>query len=90
MCSQQQPAALGQLSPHCRQRVRTEREVNGLAPKRIVLRFGKDISDKPIIYYLVKDYDLRINILKANVNPNKEGTLVLSLAGKTTTKESSF
>ena len=44
-------------------------------PKRFVLRFGKDIRIKPIIYRLVKDHDLIINILKANVNPNKEGTL---------------
>lgn len=53
-----------------------------MAPNRIVLRFGKDISDKPIIYHLVKDYNLVINILQANVNPNKEGTMVLELTGE--------
>ncbi|OPZ71898.1 MAG: NADH dehydrogenase subunit I [Firmicutes bacterium ADurb.Bin456] len=56
--------------------------MNGLAPNRIVLRFGRDISDKPIIYRLVKDYNLVINILKASVNPNKEGTMVLELTGE--------
>lgn len=54
----------------------------GLSPKKIILRFGKDISEKPVIYKLVKDYDLVINIIKANVNPNKEGTLVLELTGE--------
>ena len=52
-----------------------------MSPKKIILRFGKDIADKPIIYRLVKDFDLVINILKANVDQNKEGTMVLELTG---------
>ncbi|MFZ5642160.1 MAG: NIL domain-containing protein [Bacillota bacterium] len=52
-----------------------------MSPKKIVLRFGPDISGSPIIYRLVKDYDLLINIVKANVNPQKEGTMVLELSG---------
>lgn len=50
-------------------------------PERIVLRFDATIADKPIIYRLVKDYNLVINILKANVNPQKEGTLVMEVSG---------
>lgn len=53
-----------------------------MSPKRIVLRFSTDISDKPIIYHLVKDYDLIFNIIKANVNPQKEGTMVMELTGE--------
>lgn len=53
-----------------------------MSPKRIVLHFGADISDKPMIYRLVKDYDLVVNIVKANVNPQKEGTLVLEVTGE--------
>ncbi|MBC7105771.1 MAG: NIL domain-containing protein, partial [Firmicutes bacterium] len=34
-------------------------------PKRIVLRFGPGVVDKPIIYRLAKDFDLVFNILKA-------------------------
>lgn len=52
-----------------------------MSPKKIVLRFGANISDKPVIYRLVKDYDLVVNIVKANVNPQKEGTMVLELTG---------
>lgn len=52
-----------------------------MSPKKIVLRFGPDITEKPIIYRLVKDYDLLINIVKANVNPQKEGTMVLDITG---------
>jgi len=53
-----------------------------LSPKKIVLRFSPEISDKPIISRLVKDYDLLINIVKANVNPQREGTLVLEITGE--------
>lgn len=53
-----------------------------MASKKVVLRFGEDISENPIIYHLAKDYDLVFNILRANVNPNKEGTVVLELSGE--------
>lgn len=53
-----------------------------MSPKRIVLRFGTDISVNPIVYRLVKDYDLVVNIVKADVNPNKEGTMVLEVTGE--------
>lgn len=52
-----------------------------MSPRKIVLRFDPDISDRPIIYRLVKDYGLLINIVKANVNPQKEGTMVLEIIG---------
>ena len=53
-----------------------------MAPKKVVLRFSSDNSDKPIIYRLVKDFDLMVNIVKANVNPQKEGTMVLEITGE--------
>lgn len=53
-----------------------------MSPKRIVLRFGKDISFKPVVYRLVKDYDLVVNIVKADVNPQKKGTMVLEVIGE--------
>jgi ferredoxin len=51
--------------------------------KRIVLHFTKDIWDKPIVYRLVKDYNLIFNILKANVLPRQESYLVMELIGET-------
>jgi len=53
-----------------------------MAPSKVVLRFPAAIADKPIIFHLVKDYDLMINILKANINPHKEGTMVLDIDGE--------
>ena len=50
--------------------------------KRIVLHFPHRLVDQPIVYKLVKDFDLRFNILKAFVTPKEEGLMVLELSGK--------
>ncbi len=50
--------------------------------KRIVLHFPRRMVDRPIIYRLVKDFDLEFNILKASVTPEEEGLLVLELKGE--------
>jgi ferredoxin len=52
-----------------------------MSPRKIVLRFGTDISVKPIVYRLVKDYDLVVNIVKADVNPQKKGKMILEVIG---------
>jgi ferredoxin len=38
--------------------------------------------EQPIVYKLVKDYDLKFNILKAYVTPQEEGLMVLELIGE--------
>jgi len=53
-----------------------------MPPKKIVLRFGAEISEKPIVYQLVKEYDLIVNIVQATVNPQMQGTMVLELSGE--------
>jgi L-aspartate semialdehyde sulfurtransferase ferredoxin len=50
--------------------------------KKIVLHFPPNLVDKPIIYHLVKDYDMEFNVLKASVTPKEEGLLVLELSGE--------
>jgi len=49
--------------------------------KILILRFPKTEAEKPIVCYLVKDYDLIFNILNAAVLPRKEGIMVLELSG---------
>ena len=49
--------------------------------KRVVLHFPSRMVDQPIIYRLVKDHDLVLNILKASVTPKEEGIMVLELSG---------
>lgn len=50
--------------------------------KRIVLKFPPKLVDKPIVYKLVKDFDLVFNILRARVTPKEEGELVIELRGQ--------
>lgn len=50
--------------------------------ERIVLKFPHRLVDQPIVYKMVKDYDLQFNILKAYVTPREEGLLVLELTGE--------
>ena len=53
-----------------------------MTSKRIVLHFPHRLVDQPIIYRLVKEFDLQFNILKAFVTPQEEGLMVLELTGK--------
>jgi ferredoxin len=53
-----------------------------IVKRRIILRFPPQSGDKPLSYVLVKDYDIRINILKAEVMPGKRGSLLLEMEGK--------
>ncbi len=47
----------------------------------LMLRFSQDVVDQPIIYRLVKDFDLEFNLLKATIYPGKEGIIVMELGG---------
>lgn len=48
---------------------------------RYILKFPPQSGDKPLSYVLVKEYDISINILKAEVVPGKRGNLLLELEG---------
>ncbi|PIE57859.1 MAG: methionine ABC transporter [Desulfobulbus propionicus] len=49
--------------------------------KKIYLYFPKSETDKPIVCQLVRDYDLTINIFRAQVTPEEEGYLSLEVTG---------
>ncbi|RPJ05325.1 MAG: 4Fe-4S dicluster domain-containing protein [Spirochaetaceae bacterium] len=49
--------------------------------KKYFLYFPKCETEKPIVYHLVKDYNLMVNIFRAKVTPEEEGYLVLDLTG---------
>ena len=50
--------------------------------QRLVLTFPSSLVGEPITYRLVKDYDVVINILKAQVTPEEEGKLIVDLEAK--------
>jgi Fe-S-cluster-containing dehydrogenase component len=49
--------------------------------KRIVLTLPNTLVDQPITYRLIKDHNLVVNILRANVTPEEQGRLVIELSG---------
>jgi len=49
--------------------------------KKLMLFFPRCECEKPIIYYLVKDYNLVVNVYRAKVTPEEEGYLVLDVTG---------
>ncbi len=49
--------------------------------KKISLRFPRHLVDRPVVYHLIKDYNLELNILKATIS-SEEGHMVLELRGE--------
>lgn len=49
--------------------------------RRMVLRFPADTVNEPITYTLIKEYDVLINILNADITHGKEGNLLIEIAG---------
>lgn len=47
--------------------------------ERFILRFAPECSERPITYYLIKDYDVMVNILRAEITPGKEGRLLIEV-----------
>jgi ferredoxin len=52
-----------------------------MTSRKIVLTFPKEKIDKPIVYKLIKDFNLIFNIMKASITPDQEGHMVLEVSG---------
>lgn len=49
--------------------------------KLLLLSFPPSITGEPVTYTLIKKYDLKINILRASIDDNIEGSLFLEAEG---------
>lgn len=49
--------------------------------KRLDLTFPPRQSLKPVVYHLVKDYDIVPNILRAQIQPGQEGRMLVEVTG---------
>jgi L-aspartate semialdehyde sulfurtransferase ferredoxin len=47
--------------------------------KRLLLTFPANRVEAPIVYHLVKDFDVLVNILNADITPGREGRLLVEL-----------
>jgi ferredoxin len=50
--------------------------------EKMVLYFPSTVTEQPFIYHLIKDFNLLVNILKADINPRMEGRLVVEIGGE--------
>ena len=48
----------------------------------MVLRFPAETVNEPITYILIKEYDVQINILNADITHGKEGNLLIEMTGQ--------
>jgi ferredoxin len=55
--------------------------MSDIVTKKLMLYFPECECEKPIIYHLVKDHNLIVNIYRAKVTPEEEGYLVLDVTG---------
>lgn len=49
---------------------------------KFILTFNANLVEQPIMYKLIKNYDLMVNILKANIDINKHGTMLVEIDGE--------
>jgi len=52
-----------------------------IVEKKVRLNYPKDLLDQPLIYGLIRQFDLLTNIVEARVTP-EEGWLVLAVRGE--------
>jgi len=51
------------------------------AKRRFCLTFPVHLTDQPVLYHLVRDFDLAMNIHQARVMPDQSGLVTLELQG---------
>jgi ferredoxin len=49
--------------------------------EKLVLRFPPQMVRQPVVYHLIKDYDLKVNIIRATINPDEAGQMVVEIEG---------
>jgi ferredoxin len=56
-------------------------KTQNMVNKKVILRFSPEAVEQPIVYQLVKDFNLIPNIIRAQVSEEKKGFLLLGLFG---------
>jgi ferredoxin len=47
--------------------------------EKFVLEYTEDTVDEPIVYSLVKHFDVKVNILRAEISPGHEGNMLVEI-----------
>ncbi len=48
---------------------------------KVVLNFPENVVEDPVTYHLIVDYGVQVNILRASIDPGKQGMMVVELRG---------
>jgi ferredoxin len=48
---------------------------------KVVLNFPENVVEDPVTYHLIVDYGVQVNILRASIDPGKQGIMVVELRG---------
>lgn len=49
---------------------------------KVVLNFPETVVEEPVTYHLIVDYGIKVNILRASIDPGKQGKMVVELSGE--------
>lgn len=52
-----------------------------MSPRKLLLQFPPEIVDEPLVYRLAKEHNLKVNIFRANIDPDKSGYMLLDVYG---------
>ena len=47
--------------------------------EKYILEYSSAVVDEPVIYTLVKRFDVKVNILRAEISPGHEGSMLVEL-----------
>ncbi len=47
--------------------------------EKYILEYTEQVVEEPIIYSLVKHFDVKVNILRAEISPGREGSMLVEI-----------
>ena len=50
--------------------------------EKYILEYSSSVVDEPVIYTLVKRFDIKVNILRAEISSGREGSMLVELEGE--------
>jgi len=50
--------------------------------EKYILEYSSAVVDDPVIYTLVRRFDIKVNILRAEISPGQEGSMLVELEGE--------
>jgi ferredoxin len=50
--------------------------------EKYILEYSSAVANDPVIYTLVRRFDIKVNILRAEISPGEEGSMLVELDGE--------